>query len=167
MQESRRRPTVSFFPYRTKARRAEVTRESPVGADEHKFKCRTTVVQVVQPIVHIVCVVHAHRFKSPSRLAGILAFYRSGKDHSDLVSERAPLSLHHPPGGTWVHHHPSPLRGERAARACASRSASRIYIADPPPVRGSCTIPARTRSAALPAIVSLRTQFSSSGCRGT
>ena len=60
----------------------------------------------------------------------IRAFCRSGKDHSDLVSEWAPLSLHHPPGGTWVHHHPSPLRGERAARACA---ASRIYIAEPPP----------------------------------
>jgi hypothetical protein len=35
------------------------------------------------------------------------------------LTSGTPLSLHHPPGGTWDHH-PSPLRGERAARACAS-----------------------------------------------
>jgi len=78
-----------------------------------------------------------------------------------------------PPSPWWHMGSPPPIAAsrrarcarERAARACASRSASRIYIAEPPPTRGSCTIPARIRSVALPAVVSLRSQFSSRrGC---
>lgn len=50
----------------------------------------------------------------------LLCLFRSRQTLGSRV-RAGPASLHHPPGGTWVHHHPSPLRGERAARACASR----------------------------------------------
>ena len=52
----------------------------------------------------------------------LLCLFRSRQTLGSRV-RAGPASLHHPPGGTWVHHHPSPLRGERFA----------LHIAEPPP----------------------------------
>ena len=107
---ARRRPASSDPPSTSR----------PVGADEHKFKCRTTVVQTVQPIVHIVCVVHAHRFKSPSRPVSC-AFSAQGRP-SDLVSERAPLRSTIP----LVAH------GFTTTHRRSAASASRFILLNPP-----------------------------------
>ena len=107
------------------------------------FCCRE-LRQTVQPMVHIVLVVHAQRFKSAHGPCS--SPFRTRRIHRSS-HERDPASLHHPPGGTRVHHRPSPLRGERAARA----SASRFILLNPP--SGACrlcTSPARSRSLAPP-----------------
>jgi hypothetical protein len=94
--------------------------------------------------VQIVFVVHAQRFKSAH--GPCFSPFRTRRIHRSS-HERDPASIHHPPGGTRVHHRPWPLRDERAARA----SASRFILLNPP--SGAfrlCTSPARSRSLAPP-----------------
>ena len=101
-------------------------------------------IQILYSHCTIVFVVHAQRFKSAHGPCS--SPFRTRRIHRSS-HERDPASLHHPPGGTRVHHRPSPLRGERAARA----SASRFILLNPP--SGACrlcTSPARSRSLAPP-----------------
>ena len=100
-------------------------------------------IQILYSHCTIVFVVHAQRFKSAHGPCSSPFRTRRIRRSSH---ERDPASLHHPPGGTRVHHRPSPLRGERAARA----SASRFILLNPPPGLPVVHQPARIRSLAPP-----------------
>ena len=110
---SRSRPLVLFEPKRR-------------GLDTNSNNC-TTFYTLYECLYRLYFIVHPHRFKSVGSCVSPAFSLWTESAASPAQIPRSLRSLHHPPDGTLVHHHPT--------AACAAASALRAHaphLAGPP-----------------------------------